>query len=162
MSAYMVDRNHVVYLVKAAYNAIPRPFHFWYNGTKQSEYVMRENKVEVAQALWDENKKSVVERYGDSEELPGPIGEDFVITEEDFKMCWLNVEPVQVLKACNCFEYQACEHREWPDSFAYAFIQALIDRYIGKLPGYDDAKWGAPDPNPGVMSLTDLLVSRGL
>ena len=25
-----------------------------------------------------------------------------------------------------------------------------------------NAKWGAPDPNPGVMSLTDLLVSRGL
>ena len=149
MSAYIVDRDHIIYLAKAAMAA---NYFSWYYGkhNKADYYENFSNAVRIANSLWMENVNSVFHRYPDSvddpEGAPGPIGEDYIITEEDLAFCFHRpFNPVQVLKACQCYAYQACEHEGWKTSEAKAFIDELTQAYIGKLPGYEDAKWGSPN-----------------
>jgi len=155
MSAYIVDREHILYLVRAAIShelcAYPHdPALSWaWNVNRETGRIKRADTntkglVDVGNMLWDENRESVSYRYQDSENLPGPIGEDYTITAKDFHIPLADIDPVQVLKACDCYEYQACEHQGWKDSEAHAFIQALRGRAIGALPGYEEAEWGAP------------------
>ena len=168
MSAYVVNRNHILYLVEAsvAWPEAFSPVWIWdvnpETGTYQHETLERldfKQAVRVAQMLWDENIKSVKARYpGSGDDLPGPIGEDFKITKRDFsKAAFRKFDPVQVLKACDCYVYQSCEHNGWLDSEARAFIDVLIHRTIGHLQGYEDAIWGAPKPMAGVINLSPTL-----
>lgn len=49
-------------------------------------------------------------------------------------------DPLVVLKAITCLEYQSCEHDRWLDSEARVFCQALRRVAITKLPGYSGAE----------------------
>jgi hypothetical protein len=94
--------------------------------------------------LWDENVRSVQSRYG-KENAPGPRGETYfyslhVVVPE----VTLHTDPVQVIKACDCFAYQSCETDDWKSSEAYYYIEALKDAALPPLAGYEDAVWGAP------------------
>lgn len=157
MSAYICDRDHIVYLIEAALShEIGRSgggtFSWYHRGAPNSadrhkqlgggEY---ERAAEIANMLWMENIKSVSHRYpGESSAtLPGPIDENFVIEPGDFRV-FRRIRPIQVLKACKCYAYQSCEHPEWEQSEAYAFIESLKESAIASLPGYEDAEWGAP------------------
>lgn len=53
----------------------------------------------------------------------------------------VDVDVVQVLKAIDCYEYQACESPAWERSEARAICAALRARAVCQLPGYDDAEW---------------------
>lgn len=53
--------------------------------------------------------------------------------------------PIQIIKAAQCFEYQACEHKGWTDSYARQVIENIIAHAITQLPGYDAAAWGLPE-----------------
>lgn len=133
MSAYMVDREHIRYLVNAAMS---------------STSIDWERAAQLGEILWAENRASIEFRYPDCvnnpDNLPGPIDEDFVYASHEPTR--VPMEPVQILKACDCYEYQACEHPGWASSEAKAFIDALRKRTWQALPGYDEAEWGAPAP----------------
>lgn len=157
MSAYMVDRNHVSYLVKAAMSQQIQNgcgFRWWVSRGGESrsmtcmDYALG---VELGQMLWDANKESINARYPDTvkdmEHAPGPIGENYTFNESDITNGGIALDMVQVLKACDCYEYQSCEHEGWHDSEAYDFIHRLRARAWQALPGYDDAEWGAPEPH---------------
>jgi hypothetical protein len=158
MSAYIVDRQHILYLVRAAMSHRLNPSHsharwIWNRnreaGTYESGELMcndYEHAAQVANMLWRENIKSVSHRYPheSSETLPGPINEQFVIEPTDIHCMWETFDPVQVLKALACYEYQSCEHPEWEDSEAFAFCKSLEKSAICVLPGYEEAEWGAP------------------
>lgn len=128
MSAFIVSRAHINYLV----NALEQ----W----KDSYYGEKLSPNHLGNLLWQENIASVQSRYSDSllSGLPGPIGENF-----DFKYRPLPdpVDPVQVIKACHSYSYQSCEHPGWPESEAYAWIAAIIKLACQHLPGYEEAKW---------------------
>jgi hypothetical protein len=89
----------------------------------------------VGALLLAENRRSVDHRYDETEweepylfePVPG----------------W--PDPVIVLKAIACYEYQSCEHPGWRTSEAHAFCQALRARAISLLPGYDQAPWDIND-----------------
>lgn len=49
-------------------------------------------------------------------------------------------DPLVVLKAITCLEYQSCEHDGWLDSEARVFCQALRRVVITELPGYSAAE----------------------
>jgi hypothetical protein len=51
------------------------------------------------------------------------------------------IDPVVILKAIACYEYQSCEHPGWTTSEAHAFCEALRRRMIHHLPGYEEAPW---------------------
>lgn len=56
----------------------------------------------------------------------------------------LNISAVQIIKACNCYAYQACEHSAWESSFAKQLVDAIRCVAISNLPGYEMAAWGVP------------------
>ncbi len=148
MSAYMVDRDHIAYLVSAAlsrsFNS-SSTFYWMHDGkSKNLHCADLEGASKLGQMLWDENFASVTARYPDAafDELPGEIGENFVYGAHD--PIYGKFDPVQVIKACHCYQYQSCEHEGWEESEACAFIETLIDCATHALPGYDAAAWGAP------------------
>ncbi len=147
MSAYMVDRHHIRYLIEAAKSKGMSPYGFqWRHGGKTHGII---EEVPLANMLWQENLKSVMARYPDStkDDLPGPIGETYEFTEDNFPtLRWAKFDPAQVVKACDCYAYQSCEHDEWEASEAKAFVDALRVHAARAMPGYDKAEWGAPAP----------------
>lgn len=167
MSAYIVDRNHILYMVSAAMShtiTTHGPFRWFTADGIRGELGSTDYRraVEVANMLWNENVKSVRYRYSDHAEndLPGPIGEDYKITLRDFNgACFDSFKPVQVLKSCDCYVYQSCEHEAWPKSEARAFIESLRGGAWRALPGYDLAEWGAPEPMKGAVNLS-VMMSR--
>ena len=150
MSAYIVDREHILYLVTAAVspNLEPhRTFRWFYNGRWQElSWGDNERAADVANILWRENIASVSARYPNesSATLPGPRYENFVIEPADFPVSFETIDPVQVIKACDCYEYQSCEHDAWHKSEAHAFVSTVRSAAWHALPGYQNAAWGAP------------------
>lgn len=165
MSAYIVEKNHILYLLAAAESRSVRqnygPLSWYHNDEHHSlasgDY---ERAADVGNMLWRENMESVGFRYqGESSAtLPGPRFGDSVITTIDVgRVLWNRIDPAQVLKACDCYEYQSCEHPGWKQSEAKAFIGALRRAAWHALPGYEAAEWGAPKPMGGqVIRLSSL------
>ena len=151
MSAYMVDRNHIAYMVEAAMSRTINSgsFHWYYNGASHTLNAGdRDHATHVGQILWDENKRSIQARYPDTvdnpDDMPGPCDEDFLYVHDAYM--WLQFSPVQVVKSVDCYQYQACEHEGWRDSEAKAFTDALRSCATQRVPGYEAADWGAPQP----------------
>jgi hypothetical protein len=153
MSAYIVDRDHIAYLIEAAMSqrmlrGSPRLSWYWEGRRYELDPGASEGPESasaVGQMLWDENIASVRYRYpDDGDDLPGPVGEAFVYLHG-----WTRADapdPVQVFKSIACYRYQSCEHPGWEKSQAFAFCDALERAAARALPGWDDATWGAPEP----------------
>lgn len=161
MSAFVVSRAHIDYLVSAAlavgYGRSTGPLSWVWNidraaGTYDRATLPRgdfDRAAEVGQMLWNENVRSVQHRYSDTPptELPGWHADNLdAWTYEEHRGGFgvsrkPGLSPVQVLSACACYRYQSCEHPGWKESEAAAFIEALERRAIGALPGYEDAAW---------------------
>lgn len=54
---------------------------------------------------------------------------------------WTEYSPVQILKLCDCYEYQSDGHPEWDQTVAPKLIWQIRSRAIDCLPGYKEAKW---------------------
>jgi hypothetical protein len=167
MSAYMVDREHVVYLVEASIShALARGDggRMRWRGVIGQDMgggfcelrctATADERAAVGNMLWRANEESIRARYPQCKtaaDFPGN-GRDaatgYTLTGSDFGRPPARVDPVQVLKSCNAFRYQACEHAGWDASEACSFIDALREKAISCLPGYEDASWGAPESNP--------------
>lgn len=129
MSAFIVDYNHINYLMNAALSRL-NAIHF--NGRE----VDKEYAQAIGQMLWDENRRSVDYRYTETSEQDG----------YELRRTHLHhFDPVQVLMSIKCLEYQSCEHPGWEGSDAQSFLRVLLSHTITSLPGYRDAKWGAPE-----------------
>lgn len=159
MSAFIVSKGHIRFLVEAALRLDRHGFSWWSpaHGARRSLKKFRTadgdlSADELGALLWEENVKSVDHRYSEENGV-GPY---------KHARSSLPVDPVQVLKAADCYVYQTCEHPEWETSEAKHIIDALKADAINALPGYESALWGAPeaweneDENK-VVALTDLL-----
>jgi hypothetical protein len=159
MSAYICDKHHLIYLAKAADSrcggACHCSFSYYYEG--QTHYIRAsdyEAQAEAATMLLMENIKSVGFRYRQSSSvgLPGPTTVEIITTHDICRTSFRSIDPVQVIKACDCYSYQACEHEGWKTSKAKAYIDSLRNSAAQAFPGYDDAKWGAPEPLSSIPS----------
>jgi len=148
MSAYLVSRGHIRYLVEAALCLRDRPAAFYYYQADKHHEVNDVTADATGLMLWSECAKSVACRYpsDDIDSRPGPIGDgpEYGYTHQP-TIKRHAFDPVQVLKAILCYEYQSCEHPEWKASAARAFCHALTYRAIGSLPRFHDAIWGCPE-----------------
>jgi len=170
MSAYLVDRGHIRFLVEAALMLRPESredsgLRSYYHGQERHE-VNELNADALGLMLWQECDKSVRYRYprDNDDSLPGPIGDGPRLGYVHRHGYGMNINPLHVLSAIRCYEYQSCEHPGWQDSQARAFCRALQGLAISCLPGYDDAPWGAPkgwetEP-PAVPARPRLVASR--
>ena len=154
MSAYVVDRNHIRFLVAAALTGGTREALSWWSEAEAARRNLGDvDEHELGRILWAENVKSVNCRYG--EETPAPA------YHHPAAVGWLEFDPAQVLKSCDCYEYQACEHEAWPDSEARAIIDALRRKFVRQLQGYDAAEWGAPEPTSNHDPSVQLRLEQG-
>ena len=83
--------------------------------------------------LVEQNYRSVNHRYSEAGKPPPYFFE---------RPPGVTLEPLTVLKALDCYEYQSCEDPGWADSEAAHFCEALRRATIRMLPGYDKAPWG--------------------
>lgn len=144
MSAYVVEREHIQYLVwvtdeiaREQYGALS-----WYhNGERQEVKAGDVRKLaEIGQMLWTENQASVAYRYDEQ-----PEGQRFGIV--DVALTGYEWNTAQAVKAINCLSYQSCERPDWEQSAAHSFLVALKDLVVDTIPGYEEAIWGAPERN---------------
>lgn len=117
MSAFIVTKKHIDYLVTAALSA---------------KYMTGIEPNEFGALLWTENHKSVNARYNEES-----AAEPYRFTRSPGK-----VDPVKALKAIHCLQYQSCEHEGWKQSEACKRLEQLEGEMISALPGYDEAPWG--------------------
>jgi hypothetical protein len=166
VSAWIVEREHIHVLIWAGLRPDPYGVLTWRTAipdgsqrhpdseeTGSLGLPLPYNKFElrpdtanrVGQMLVNTNRASVNHRYAGSEDSDGRL---FVARKPAvyrYPRCGpreLGWSGAELLKAINCYAYQSCELDDWSDSEAQAFCEALKDRLICRLPGYDDAPWG--------------------
>lgn len=139
MSAYLVTEEHINYLVDSAKKIGERGRNSgfsWFHEGEHKKLMTEDDQTEAGQMLWNANQESMGARY--KEEFPAPL---YRHKPGRFD---LEVDRIQVIKACHCFEYQACEYEGYYTSEAHGFIMGLIKAACQSMRGYDDAEWGPP------------------
>jgi len=152
MSAFLCDAYHIGRM--AAYVAQDRDSQ-GYNGHHLEESDTDEHGPLIAQHLAIANLASVRRRYPDCEDqLPGEVmNEDdthyLLRCRQASRHRSHHMPAVDMLKACDCWEYQSCEIEGWEGSKGAFWCNAIRKTAIRKLPGYSDADgWTLTDPNP--------------
>jgi len=128
MSAFVISDKHINSMLSWANRKMDGISY----GGKIYSFKNTEDLQAMAQAMLNENYRSVNFRYahhGHTE--PHEIIFNFEHIHD----------PVQVIKACHCFNYQCCETSDWEKSFAYIINEYILSHATRCLPGYDDAEW---------------------
>jgi len=86
---------------------------------------------EIGQILRAANGRAYDARYGDAD-IPA-----FELVSVPASL----LHSVQILKACDCYEYQASDDSDYPRSLAAAIIARIRYHAMSTLPGYADAAW---------------------
>jgi len=108
-------------------------------GAQNWHRLSNEARIElVANILKAENIRSVNARYLESETAVACM-----IPANRFA---LPRDAVTILKLCDCLEYQSCDTDDYAETEAARLLMAIRNLAIRRLPGYDDAPWGLPDP----------------
>lgn len=132
MSAFVVNDEHIDALLTAGLVWGEKTFGpiswDWPAPSDQPPALTRETADAVGLMLLSENVRSVNARYREQDEV-GPYR---------FQRLPGKPDPVVILKAIDCLEYQSNETTDWPESEAFAFCAAMRYRAIRELPGYDN------------------------
>lgn len=140
----MVSERHVSVIVQAGLALAPTRLPSWPadlnngdTGTERNRWgvrrrLTRESASTVGQILLSACARSVDQKYGeDDNETPylyrAPGGR------------W---QPIEVLKAIDCYRYQACEADDWEESEAATICDCIYRALVTMLPGYEEAAWG--------------------
>lgn len=143
MSAFEVSTAHIDALVNAAMDR-RRETHMsrltWPQAGERRQ-IDETNASEVGAMLVRMNFAAVDYRYRrEGDENPGDYPESYRFTgARGWVVAVYN--PVVILKAIECYEYQSCEHPSWEGSEAQAFCRALRLHVTHWLPGYSEAPW---------------------
>lgn len=136
MSAFMVSTAHLSALAAAAFYSdrfYGQSFAFYHDGAR-FEYAPG-SEDQIVALLYRENRRSILARYPGDEAYAGPA------EPPRFERPRKTLTAVEILKACDCYAYQACESNDWESTAAHAFLQTLRSKMIHQLPGYDAAAW---------------------
>jgi hypothetical protein len=124
MSAFIVSPRHIDFIVSAAYTWRAMPDDLPHT---------RAGAAMLAAQLEAENRASVNARYNENDGMPD--------APRSVQLVFEIGNPVRVLKAIACLEYQSCEHAGWPESDVKRWLNALRRVAIARLPGYKEAEW---------------------
>lgn len=142
MSAFIVTNTQINALVRAASRM---GLAYQYAGLTRRVAGMEQ---ETAEMLLAANYDSVNARYK----------EDNLPREIIYKIDAPLLDAIKTIKLANSLAYQSCEYPEWEASDAKAFLDALVDWSINKLPGYDAAPWTLDDDEPaGPVGLVETM-----
>jgi hypothetical protein len=143
MSAFLCNDDHFEALAAFAvggnqHHGFRVPFGQlrFFGGRDMSGRSQRETATYFAALLRYENERSVAFRYG--EEAPATyLGEDGAETANI--RAARNLQPIDILKMCDCLEYQSCETDNYFTTAAWNLLQFIRRAAIRELPGYDGA-----------------------
>jgi hypothetical protein len=156
MSAFLVGHDHIDLLVDAALYACTEGRFSWYHGDRKRVLVpdglqaigydagFEIEATAAGRMLLAENDRSVAWRYQqprDQQTWESYTFRPSVRSRAELPKGAVAGGVAQVLKALNCFEYQACETGDWPQSDAFAFCDALRREMCRKVDGYEQAQW---------------------
>lgn len=150
MSAFVVGYDHIDGLLTWAIDQ--KVSYYWNN---QRTEITRENASKIGRILLKENERSVGHRYPDCKddptEMPGTCGQE--AADYIYRRFEAPLTAVSIIKACDCLDYQSCEHDEWEQSEAWR-IMYTIHKFAGRrTAGYDNAPgWELRRPTPVVAA----------
>ena len=127
MSAYVVPDYHINALVSWAAGRHGSGAVSYYWGGKRRE--VRGDEKRIASVLYAENVRSVNARYSESDAAHGFV----------FKRVANMLNPIDVIKGCHGYGYQACEADGWEQSEAFAIVAGITQSAIRALPEYEDS-----------------------
>ncbi len=156
MSAYIVDHSTLHAILTWARNlriSVKHP-----DGDGRWVGLNDLDPSEVGQLLMNENYRSVNYRYREKD-VPPPYGFREVISIKRGGQNHI-LTAIDIIKVCNCLEYQSCEHDGWDKSWAKAFLDRVVENSLHKLPGYDAAPWGVKDHEVGSVIALSSLASK--
>ena len=138
MSAFLVSDSHLNALITWAALTQLNPG----NPSSCAGYSINEsawtsflgNEQHCAAILYTANVESVNERY-EKDDSTGVI-----FRFRQYKK-WKSLTPVEVLKLCDCFDYQACEVKNYRATVAAQMVDGIREHAIHLLPGYSAAPW---------------------
>lgn len=135
MSAFLHDDAHITALLAGGLAERYGPLRWDVPGQNPSRYneLTRDTVDDVGRMLVAENLKSMKHRY------PQLTRQERTAVYGGYTDPERRYTPVELLKALGSYEYQSCEHNEWPTSEAYAFCDALRRSLITRLPGWQEA-----------------------
>lgn len=118
----------------------PWPHSTWRMGTDLDQ---------TGQLLFDQNIRSIEERYPDTvdrpENAPGPCDQSRIrhYTYQNPNRL-LELRPTWVVRVCECWRYQSCETDDHRDTAAWALVDAIREDAIRALvdTASPDAPWG--------------------
>ena len=127
MSAFIVNDYHISQLIRYGSH---RDVSMCVNG-KFDRHITGNEQLLMGM-LVTANYQSVNHRYNENTPpMPGKY-------EPDYERV---LSPVQVIKACNCYDYQSCEIDNYETTDAAKCIDAIRSKAINALPGYEEAEW---------------------
>lgn len=129
MSAFVVSPTHIDALLTFAQRPQYEAPACYYKGSVKVTFY--DNLNAIGQILLDENVRSVNFRYTEQTDSPAYLYHPYRG----------NLPPVQIIKACDCLNYQSCETDDWKDTEAHLILDTIRERAINELPGMDEAEW---------------------
>lgn len=146
MSAFLVSHKHINTMVSFAERASRRGmFQFVCNDGEQLDFQTPEGCQAAAVMLLKQNMRSIEARYPDTighpDRMPGTVADaGKPIT---FRRQLIPDYPA-ILKACDCYDYQACETDDYYTTDAYRLTMALFRHAAREAlnPQWEAAPWG--------------------
>ena len=153
MSAYVINADHVAQLVLHAKNLSSFDFGNWFNPIAKDRIDLdvdsfENEEIALGFFLAWANCKSVDYRYGedDPKETAQHVN-DVVQAIRSRKM--RELELFELIKMCNCLEYQCCEVEDYHttdqhfliDRIRYIFVQALVKQSEQRSSKENPAQW---------------------
>jgi len=122
MSAFIVDDYHINVLVTYG---IYSEAQYWLPKERRWVRFTAETAPAIAALLYSENVRSVNARYNERSRRTG--------FRYRFEPSARSLQPADVVKACDCLDYQSCETKNWKSTQAYLALQAIREEAISKL-----------------------------
>jgi len=135
MSAFFVSTHHIDVLVSAAIDLEA------YSGPPRIERVTHHRATQVGQMLLAENLRSMLARYPRGAGTDEADGYQAAVDSYQHRF-YHGVRLTAAAHAVSCYDYQSCEHDAYGTSQAKAFVEALRQAILRKMPGIDAEPWG--------------------
>lgn len=151
MSAYVCNPEHIAALAAYAAKGGANDSHAIHEWRKPNPL---ETARSVAEQLLLTNIAAVETRYPDcagTDDFPGPNltrAEMLTLADKYAQRYFFGHQftAVEILKLCDCYDYQASELADYETSLAARQITWIRAAVIRQLPGYDTAAWEWSDP----------------
>jgi hypothetical protein len=126
MSAFVCSKSHIAAIASFA---VSKQVWTGTGSAKLADY------KSIYKALAEANVRSVCHRYADDS------ADNYSDLLRVPKHSPVQYSPIQIVKLCDCLDYQSCETEDWRESPECKLLENIKQAAVCSIPGYDEAKW---------------------